>query len=227
VLSAKDHAGMAEVLAAARKDPRLAHLEPVGWYHSHTRSEIFLSDKDLEIHQRYVPAAWQVALVLRPAALEPTRAGFFFREKDGSIISSASCGEFVIAAPRPGAKRPAAAHFEQPLRAEPDAIVAAVEAPVVADQPQAAPVAFEGFSTVTIGRGIPRSVVIAVLVLAAVAGGFAHWEVRRERDRLIDEVRKLRTVNQTQAGRLLLLEQQLKTQARGTGEGGAPSSARR
>ena len=36
----------------------------MGWYHSHTRSEIFLSDADLEIHNRYFPEPWQVALVL-------------------------------------------------------------------------------------------------------------------------------------------------------------------
>ena len=36
-------------------------LRPVGWYHSHTRSEIFLSDADLKIHQRFFrnPGRWR------------------------------------------------------------------------------------------------------------------------------------------------------------------------
>ena len=39
-------------------DPRkrtAAGTRPVGWYHSHTRSEIFLSDADLKIHQTILP----------------------------------------------------------------------------------------------------------------------------------------------------------------------------
>ena len=71
-------------------------LRPVGWYHSHTRSHIHLSEGDLEIHRRFFPDPRQVALVLRPHAFEPVRAGFFFRESDGSIHASASYLEFQI-----------------------------------------------------------------------------------------------------------------------------------
>src|SRR5579862_1707858 len=81
-LSPKDHAALAEMLAKARgnRDAR-----PVGWYHSHTLSEISLSEADLEIHQRYFPESWQVALVLKPRSFQPTRAGFFFRDPDGAM----------------------------------------------------------------------------------------------------------------------------------------------
>jgi len=40
VLSPADHAKLAEMLAVARGNPSGA--QPVGWYHSHTRSEIAL-----------------------------------------------------------------------------------------------------------------------------------------------------------------------------------------
>ena len=86
----------------------------MGWYHSHTRSEIFFSDADLEIHHRFFPEPWQVALVLRPHTFKPTRGGFFFRGKDGAIRGDASCLEFVLdplpARPLPS-REPGAAEF--------------------------------------------------------------------------------------------------------------------
>jgi proteasome lid subunit RPN8/RPN11 len=63
---------------------------PVGWYHSHTRSEIFLSEADLAIHNRFFPEPWQVALVMKPHTMQPARIGFFFRQADGGI-HSATC----------------------------------------------------------------------------------------------------------------------------------------
>ena len=65
----------------------------MGWYHSHTRSEIFLSDADLEIHRRFFPEPWQVALVMKPHTFQPTRIGFFFREADGSVQAERSYRE--------------------------------------------------------------------------------------------------------------------------------------
>jgi proteasome lid subunit RPN8/RPN11 len=94
MLSERDHARLAELLAdAARGAPE---RQPVGWYHSHTRSEIFLSEADREIHLRYFPEPWQTALVLRPHAFHPPRAAFFFRNADGALSGEASDGEFVL-----------------------------------------------------------------------------------------------------------------------------------
>lgn len=93
VLSPKDHSGLADLIATANRNP---HTQVVGWYHSHTRSEIFLSDADLEIHNRFFPEPWQVAVVLKPHTFQPMRAGFFFREKDGRIHSTAPYRELVL-----------------------------------------------------------------------------------------------------------------------------------
>src|SRR4051812_31776589 len=95
VLSPRDHVALTELLGALKTNPKAT---PVGWWHSHTRSEIFLSDADQEIHNRFFPEPWQVALVLKPHTFHPTRAGFFFREKDGSIRGSVSYREFVVEA---------------------------------------------------------------------------------------------------------------------------------
>ncbi len=94
VLSPKDETRLQELLTGSQADP--AGLQPVGWYHSHTRSEVFLSDADQEIHNRFFPEPWQVALVLRPHTFQPMRCGFFFREADGSIHATAAYQEFVL-----------------------------------------------------------------------------------------------------------------------------------
>jgi proteasome lid subunit RPN8/RPN11 len=87
-LSSRDEERLKDLLAEVRN--KSGGLEPVGWYHSHTRSENFLTEADLEMHNRYFPVIWQVALVVRPSTSEPARAGFFFREIGGSIHASAS-----------------------------------------------------------------------------------------------------------------------------------------
>jgi proteasome lid subunit RPN8/RPN11 len=94
MLSDRDHERLARQLAEARADS--AGPQPVGWYHSHTRSEIFLSEADQELHRRYFPEPWHVALVVRPHTLQPARAGFFFREPDGSFRGEASYKEFAL-----------------------------------------------------------------------------------------------------------------------------------
>ena len=99
VLSAKDHSRLQGVIDASRRDPELAGMTPVGWYHSHTRSEVFLSRADLEIQDQYFPGRRQIALVLRPNSLGSACAGFFVREADGSIRSERSYQEFVILPP--------------------------------------------------------------------------------------------------------------------------------
>jgi proteasome lid subunit RPN8/RPN11 len=93
-LSERDRQRLERLLAS--EDLRAEGWAPVGWYHSHTRSGIGLSARDLEIHERYFPDACDIALVVRPHALNPVRAGFFFREPDGTFHSDASYQEFRL-----------------------------------------------------------------------------------------------------------------------------------
>ena len=66
----------------------------VGWFLSHTRSEIALTESDLEIYTIFFPAPWQVSLVIRPGRGGSMRAGFFVREADGTVKSENSYLEF-------------------------------------------------------------------------------------------------------------------------------------
>jgi proteasome lid subunit RPN8/RPN11 len=109
-LSPKDHARLTALLDEGCRDLRAQGLAPVGWYHSHTRSEICLSAQDVEIHNRHFPEPWQVALVVRPHAMQPMRAGFFFREAGGALNAESSYREFQLppAAPLPVMNAPLA-----------------------------------------------------------------------------------------------------------------------
>jgi proteasome lid subunit RPN8/RPN11 len=91
VLSPDDRKRLAELIASIQGEAR-----PVGWYHSHTRSEIFLSVADLDLYSDFFKEPWQVALVLRPHTYLPMRAGFFVRDAGGSIHSEASYKEFTL-----------------------------------------------------------------------------------------------------------------------------------
>jgi proteasome lid subunit RPN8/RPN11 len=59
---------------------RFPEKELVGWYHTHPRMGIFLSDYDLWLHSNFFPDPHQVALVIEPHS---ATGGFFIRQKDG------------------------------------------------------------------------------------------------------------------------------------------------
>jgi hypothetical protein len=81
----------------------------VGLYVSHTRSEIALSEADLDLYNSYFEAPWQIMMVVRPGRAGAMRAGFFIRESNGAIRSDACYLEFnfpdrlagVLDRPRP------------------------------------------------------------------------------------------------------------------------------
>ena len=101
-LSVRDQLGLSGVLDQAHADPDLAGMTLLGWFHSHTRSELFLSPADLELYKEFFHERWQIALVLRPANLQPTRAGFFFRDQLGTLKSDSPVQEFTLEPPNYG-----------------------------------------------------------------------------------------------------------------------------
>jgi proteasome lid subunit RPN8/RPN11 len=61
---------------------RFPDKELVGWYHTHPRMGIFLSEYDSWLHQNFFPETYQVALVVEPHS---ATGGFFIREPDGML----------------------------------------------------------------------------------------------------------------------------------------------
>jgi proteasome lid subunit RPN8/RPN11 len=164
-LSPRDQTRLAEIVAKANRNPR--ERQPVGWYHSHTRSEIFLSETDQDIHKRFFPEPWQLALVLKPHTFEPTRGGFFFREADGSFRGAASYQEFILdplpMRPAPSPRAPASPpprplHQDSTSRAP---AVAASAGPPAAPESPAVPSTAKPKGRVPITREIPVDAALA------------------------------------------------------------------
>ena len=132
LLSENDRAALTEQLARAQEDPRLEGMVALGWFLSHTRGEIALTESDLETFNAFFPAPWQITLVIRPGRTGFMRAGFFVRESDGAVKSERSYLDFSFpdrpAAPdrpprdrgAPGERRNAPYH-EAPPDATPSA----------------------------------------------------------------------------------------------------------
>jgi len=95
-LSERDRADLTRLLETTALEPDLKGLQPMGWFLSHTRSEVVLSSQDLEIFNGFFPNPWQVTLILHPTQGGVARAGFFVRKSDGSLKSDSSYQEFLL-----------------------------------------------------------------------------------------------------------------------------------
>jgi hypothetical protein len=82
--------------ALAHPDAELRGLKPLGWWVSHTRSEIRLNPGDLEIFNEFFPAPLQATLVVKPALHQPSRAGWFLRDTLGAVEGARSLEEFDL-----------------------------------------------------------------------------------------------------------------------------------
>jgi proteasome lid subunit RPN8/RPN11 len=182
VLSEKDLAELPQALAP------LDNLQPVGWYHSHTRAGIQLDDADIDLFNRHFPLPWQCALVLHPEKFGPVTAGFFFREAHGQLPAAASPREFEVASL---GKR------ERPTGAEPPAEPAppALESMVLPPRPGRSQIPIRSLAPVGSGRdGLAdarlgeflkkvqparsrrrRRLLVAALCLVAFLAGLASW----------------------------------------------------
>ncbi len=93
-LSDNDRAALEQQLRQDPDDPQLEGMECLGWFLSHTRTDITLNESDLEVFSSYFPHPWQVTLVVRPGRGGSMRAGFFVREADGAVNPERSYLEF-------------------------------------------------------------------------------------------------------------------------------------
>jgi hypothetical protein len=114
-LSFNDRMNLAVQLELSRQNADLKGLLPLGCFLSHVRDGVSMRASDLEIYNGFFPAAWQVALVIRPKGKGQAEVGFFVRESGEKLQTESSYLSFEL----------------QPLHAAPKA----VEAPPAADVP--------------------------------------------------------------------------------------------
>jgi hypothetical protein len=94
ILSESDRELLEEQWERDRDDPRLSGFSALGFYVSHTRSEVTLLPADVEFFNEFFPDPYHVALVVRPGRAGAMRAGFFVREADGSVKAETSYQDF-------------------------------------------------------------------------------------------------------------------------------------
>jgi proteasome lid subunit RPN8/RPN11 len=181
LLSDRDREMLAEQLDRALEDPRLEGMICLGWFLSHTRSEVMLSEADLEIYRDYFGAPWQVALVIRPGRGGSMRAGFFVREADGAVKHERSYLEFNFPDRLAGVldRGPRVERLlgeRRPSRGYARAEGAAAPEPFQRENPQVFPAANAGPQLLPAPP--PRSKWPWVLLYAVVVLGLAAWGVR-------------------------------------------------
>jgi hypothetical protein len=93
-LSDNDRAALTAQLVRDKEDMRLEGMLVVGWFLSHTRSDVTLQQSDLDTYSAFFPESWQVTMVVHPGRAGAMRAGFFVREPDGTVKGERSYQEF-------------------------------------------------------------------------------------------------------------------------------------
>lgn len=93
-LSDNDRTALKAQLERDKEDMRLEGMLVVGWFLSHTRSDVTLQQSDLDSYSAFFPEPWQITLVVHPGRAGLMRAGFFVREPDGSVRGERSYQEF-------------------------------------------------------------------------------------------------------------------------------------
>jgi len=95
----------------------------VGFYRSHLREGLSLSEVDLAMYDAFFPDPKDVVLIVKPFATKPSVAGFFFRE-DEAVQSESSHLEFPFRRRELSEQIQKAAEVSQPAAAPPRGIVA-------------------------------------------------------------------------------------------------------
>lgn len=81
-LSGQDEERFAGAVERNANTPQ-KRIYAVGYFRSHTREGLGLTDEDIELFHRYFTDPYQVILMVRPYATKVSMAGFFFEEEDG------------------------------------------------------------------------------------------------------------------------------------------------
>lgn len=82
ILSEHDERGLCELLKSPAIDPTLQGLDVIGWYCSHTRSDLLLFDREVALHETYFSDPLDFVVVFKPRDQRSVTAGIFLRGAD-------------------------------------------------------------------------------------------------------------------------------------------------
>jgi len=96
ILSEEDQAGLTRQLSEDASDPHLRDLICLGWFVSHNRGDMALTESDVSTYSQFFRDPWQVTLVIRPGRAGSMKAAFFVWEPDGTVRTDRSYKEFNL-----------------------------------------------------------------------------------------------------------------------------------
>jgi hypothetical protein len=82
ILSERDERGLRDLLKTSTIDPALKGLDAIGWYCSHTRSDLLLCERELVFHDTYFSGPVDFVIVFKPREMRSVTAGIFLRGAD-------------------------------------------------------------------------------------------------------------------------------------------------
>jgi hypothetical protein len=122
LLSNEDKQGLAALLENAQRDPALQVLEPVGWFVSHTRQGLSLTDDDQDVGRQFFGEPQQISVVLHPVKGKATEGILFVRDSAGELVGEDSRRSFEsrefppVMLPEIGQPEPAQREMTRPAR---------------------------------------------------------------------------------------------------------------
>jgi hypothetical protein len=100
VLSERDMAALELQLMAASSDPDLEHLLPVGWFLTHTRGALSMTDLEVAQFDKLFPQVSRLTVLIKPERFQPTRFGFLVRDANREMPRDATASAIIL--PLPG-----------------------------------------------------------------------------------------------------------------------------
>lgn len=85
VLSARDVEMLEDQLRNAAQDPELQDLIPIGWFISHSRSELVLTERETALFDQLFPHPNEITVLVKPIKFQPTRFAFLVRDAHGNV----------------------------------------------------------------------------------------------------------------------------------------------
>ncbi len=102
-LSERDLATLSESIQAVPKDEDLQGMIPLGWFIAHTRSALRMTERELELFDRFFPQPKRIAILIKPERFKPTRFAFLLRDASGTVNPDGEQQAVILPLPgRPG-----------------------------------------------------------------------------------------------------------------------------
>ena len=104
LLSEQDLTQLKAQIEGAAADPELKNLEIVGWFLAHTRGPLALTDREVDLCDRFFAGPGMITVLVKPERFQPTRFGFLVRGQDGSLPRDGAQNAIILPLPGRNAK---------------------------------------------------------------------------------------------------------------------------